>query len=72
MAYRPDGARSLAVGAYGSVPSAQSVMDTAATPAAASASGRSSSGTINSGSRAACNTSIVSRSVIAVGRYPVK
>ena len=58
---------SLAVAAYGSLPSDQSVSDTAPAPGAAWASGRSRTGTIIPGSREACSTSRVIRSVIATG-----
>jgi hypothetical protein len=49
------------------LPSDQSASDRAAPPGDASASGRSSTGTIIAGSRDAWRTSIVIRSVIAIG-----
>ena len=72
IAYRPIGSRSGVAASYGSLPSAQSESSTFELPGAASASGRSSVGTIIAGSRSGATTSIVSRSVIAVGAYPVR
>jgi hypothetical protein len=55
------------VASYGSSPSVQSCSDSAGAPGADSASGRSRIGTIIAGSPLAGMTSIVIRSVIAIG-----